>query len=358
MNAESIATLARLLGALAGTVVASSAIAVWIRRRRVDSALWTVAAGIALGCATWLHAGSPRAPSDGWVAVAAAWLVPALVAAVAARFWRIASVCVGIAGVAVAVLAQPFWDPDCVGACHPQDALVAADPRFATLGGLLVAAAAVVLAVANAKRAPAGRRRRRGRGVLGHRCGEFRCRARQEVPSPSCSRSRESSSGVWVWPPAIRSVRGRAGLRRLAEPVTTPSDRAQVERMLGEAVGDRTVRLALPGEPISRNATSIMRDDELVATIDSARPLDPHRVASALTPAVRIGIDDVRLRQDIAARVEELEASRTRLLETSDRERRRLERNVHDGTQQYLIAALAQLGLARADPVETATRRP
>ena len=162
-------------------------------------------------------------------------------------------------------------------------------------------------------------------------------------------------SGVVVWQQALRSAQARAGLRRLAEPVSTAPDRAHVERLLASVVGDPSVRLLLPGEQGGRHATSIVRDDLVVATIDSAHPLDPHRLESALTPAVRIGIDNERLRHDIALRIEELEASRVRLLDASDRERRRLERNAHDGAQQFLIAALAQLGLSGADSAATAS---
>jgi signal transduction histidine kinase len=58
-------------------------------------------------------------------------------------------------------------------------------------------------------------------------------------------------------------------------------------------------------------------------------------------------------REDLA---EEIESSRTRLVETSDRERRRLERNLHDGAQQRLVALAARLHGA-AEEVEVAPGR-
>ena len=52
--------------------------------------------------------------------------------------------------------------------------------------------------------------------------------------------------------------------------------------------------------------------------------------------------------------IEELKASRQRLVAAQDEERRRLERNIHDGAQQQLVALNVQLGLL----ARTATARP
>jgi signal transduction histidine kinase len=65
-----------------------------------------------------------------------------------------------------------------------------------------------------------------------------------------------------------------------------------------------------------------------------------------------------RLDSDLRARVEELRASRARLVEAGDTERQRLERNLHDGAQARLVGLALLLGHARrrveSDPVETA----
>ena len=56
---------------------------------------------------------------------------------------------------------------------------------------------------------------------------------------------------------------------------------------------------------------------------------------------------DLAARHDeLAARAEELKASRERLIETQDAERRRLERDIHDGAQQHLVALAVNLRLA------------
>ena len=54
-----------------------------------------------------------------------------------------------------------------------------------------------------------------------------------------------------------------------------------------------------------------------------------------------------RLQDELRARLEELQASRTRIVEAGDAERRRLERNLHDGAQQRLVALMIALRLAR-----------
>lgn len=51
--------------------------------------------------------------------------------------------------------------------------------------------------------------------------------------------------------------------------------------------------------------------------------------------------------RELLRQVEELTASRTRLVEAEENARRRLERDIHDGVQQDLVALIARIGLAR-----------
>jgi signal transduction histidine kinase len=83
--------------------------------------------------------------------------------------------------------------------------------------------------------------------------------------------------------------------------------------------------------------------------------------ATALLPFAFLGgllrSHVARLDADLRARVVELRASRARLVEAGDTERRRLERNLHDGAQARLVGVALLLGTARrrvdADPEET-----
>jgi signal transduction histidine kinase len=59
--------------------------------------------------------------------------------------------------------------------------------------------------------------------------------------------------------------------------------------------------------------------------------------------AMRIAMERDRLHRELVEKLEQLQASRQRLVQAADEERRRLERNLHDGAQQQLIVAL--LGL-------------
>jgi signal transduction histidine kinase len=84
--------------------------------------------------------------------------------------------------------------------------------------------------------------------------------------------------------------------------------------------------------------------------------------ATALLPFAFLGgllrSHVARLDADLRAHVQELRASRARLVEASDTERRRLERNLHDGAQSRLVGLALLLGHARrrvdTDPAETA----
>jgi len=93
------------------------------------------------------------------------------------------------------------------------------------------------------------------------------------------------------------------------------------------------------------------------------------RRGEALTPNEEKLVDDlahqaglvlknVGLSADLQARLDELRASRQRLVSAQDLERRRLERNLHDGAQQHLVALKVKLGLAQMllgrDPAKAA----
>jgi signal transduction histidine kinase len=65
-----------------------------------------------------------------------------------------------------------------------------------------------------------------------------------------------------------------------------------------------------------------------------------HKLISDLASQAGLVLRNVRL-------IEELRASRQRLVSAQDEERRRLERNLHDGAQQQLVALAVQLGLAQ-----------
>lgn len=86
----------------------------------------------------------------------------------------------------------------------------------------------------------------------------------------------------------------------------------------------------------------------MVAAVRHAASLaDNPTLADAVTAALRLAMDNRRLEQEVRSRLEEIQASRARLLATADAERARLERDLHDGSQQRLVSLALALRLAR-----------
>ncbi len=102
-----------------------------------------------------------------------------------------------------------------------------------------------------------------------------------------------------------------------------------------EAAGGRAVMLLeRGGEPLA----AILHDPALLE--------DPGLVASVAT-AVRLTVENDRLQGQVRAQLAEVRASRRRIVEATDAERRRLERDIHDGAQQRLVSLSLALGRAR-----------
>jgi signal transduction histidine kinase len=78
---------------------------------------------------------------------------------------------------------------------------------------------------------------------------------------------------------------------------------------------------------------------------ESLTPVEENLVTH-LAEQAGLVLRNVGLTTDLQARLEELRASRQRLVTAQDEERRKLERNLHDGAQQHLVALKVKLGLA------------
>ena len=102
---------------------------------------------------------------------------------------------------------------------------------------------------------------------------------------------------------------------------------------------------ALPLRGDDRATTLIDRDGVRLAALVHDRSLgdEPARL-EAVSAAAGIALENGRLHVELRARLEELKGSRRRVLEASQFERQRLERNLHDGAQQRLIALSLELG--------------
>jgi signal transduction histidine kinase len=164
-------------------------------------------------------------------------------------------------------------------------------------------------------------------------------------------------------------------LHRLATVIDSNPAPRRLELALTELLEDRSTQLLLPidgrprgwrtagGEDASLPAEQAGRtvqavrnhDDEVVgAIVHGADVVVDPRLIGAAASMTGVALDNHRLgaRADEAAR--EVFRSRERLVATAERERRRIERDIHDGAQQQLVALRIELGLledlAERDP--------
>ena len=132
---------------------------------------------------------------------------------------------------------------------------------------------------------------------------------------------------------------------------------SELRDALARALGDPSLTLVywlpefeswadLDGRPVPlpeqggvKATTLIDRDGQhLAALLHNPSLADEPELLDAVTAAAAIALENGRLHVELRARVEELKGSRQRVIDAGQHERRRLERNLHDGAQQRLIA--------------------
>jgi signal transduction histidine kinase len=136
---------------------------------------------------------------------------------------------------------------------------------------------------------------------------------------------------------------------------------------LAEALGDPSVELVywlpederfvdargapfeLPEDRADRAVTKVERDGDCIAAIVYDATLrDARSHVRAVGAAAALALQNERLDAELRAKVGELRASRERMLRIGLEERRRLERDLHDGAQQRLVSMALNMRLARA----------
>src|SRR5204863_9152400 len=97
--------------------------------------------------------------------------------------------------------------------------------------------------------------------------------------------------------------------------------------------------VTLPEDGSTRATTMVERSGRRVAALvhDPSVRDDPEHV-DAVVAAAGLALENERLQAELRARLDDLRASRALVVATPDDERRRLERNLHDGAQQRLVA--------------------
>ena len=100
----------------------------------------------------------------------------------------------------------------------------------------------------------------------------------------------------------------------------------------------------LPREDESRSVTLIDREGVHIAALVHDPALnDEPELLDAVTAGAGIALENARLHVELRARLDELRESRARIVDIGQKERQRLERNLHDGAQQRLIALSLEL---------------
>jgi signal transduction histidine kinase len=100
--------------------------------------------------------------------------------------------------------------------------------------------------------------------------------------------------------------------------------------------------------PADRARVTVIHDDRgepMAALVHDPALRDEPALLDAVTAAAAIALRTGRLQVQLRANVEELRGSRARVLEAGQRERQRLERDLHDGAQQRLVALSLNLGV-------------
>jgi signal transduction histidine kinase len=292
-----------------------------------------------------------------------------------------------VAGLAIAVVHDPFRDPYCwrncvdnVFAVHPDQALSHALQQAWTATTALLGVLIVVIATRRAATASRAARGTMvpfavpslliGMTVAAHALWLLHTPLEQpQAPGFLRLYVLQGLATVGLALGAvvvvIRDRRTRAAVAQLALDVSRSA--GTFETALAHATGDATVDVAywLPASrryvdangatrapPVpapGREVTSITRNAQTLALVGHmAKGEADLDLEHEIGASARLALENERLRAEALAQLEDLRASLTRVVDTGDAERRRLERNLHDGAQQRLLAVSFELRLACA----------
>ena len=358
------------LAVLAGLVWVAPVWVGWDKGSPLVRSLGMLAAGFIFPLLLHLVLAYPSGRLRGGVAralVFAVYLEAALAALGRALFW------------------DPFFDPGCWANCSDNVLLLHSLPRLAR--GIEVGDRWFTAAAAAALMAVCARRLLRDSGparrallpvalpaillaaaVIAHTITLQR--RPLEDPSDPAFRAIFVIGGVevlllaagLVWA-AVRTRVQRRAVARIATSLGQAPPPGSLQAALVQAVGDPQLQIAywLPdaqryvdanGRPVAepvaapgRALTALVRDGRRIAVVSHTAALPD--LERELGAAVRLALENERLQAEALAQLDQLRASRVRIVESGDSERRRLERDLHDGAQQRLLALSYDLRLAR-----------
>jgi signal transduction histidine kinase len=163
----------------------------------------------------------------------------------------------------------------------------------------------------------------------------------------------------------FRSRRTRSSLARLVVELGESPPPGRLREGIAETLADPALEIAYSigdgryvdarGRPVDlargddRAATPLVRDGRTVALLlHRSDLLDNPELIEEVASAARLALENERLQAEARAQLEDLRLSRTRIIEAGDAERRRLERDLHDGAQQRLVGLSLALRLLRS----------
>jgi signal transduction histidine kinase len=292
-----------------------------------------------------------------------------------------------LAAIGQALFRDPFFDPDCWANCTDNLFLLRSLPRLArgieTTDRWFTAAAAAALVTLCAWRLlrDSGPARRALlpvalpaillAGVVMAHTIALQGMPQEDPSDPAfraifvtgCVAVLLLAAGL-VWA-AVRTRVQRRAVARIATSLGQAPPPGSLQAALAKAVGDPDLEIAywLPdsqrhvdanGRPVAepvagpgRTSTALVRDGRRIAVVSHTAALPD--LERELGAAVRLALENERLQAEVLAQLDQLRASRVRIVETGDAERRRLERDLHDGAQQRLLALSYDLRLARTN---------
>jgi signal transduction histidine kinase len=293
------------------------------------------------------------------------------------RSATLTAVVLGVVGLARALFYEPFIDPACRITCFPRDVtlrgdLVLAD-RLVLIGAALAASAGAATVVIVAMQAVDAGRPLQPRPI-GAICvatalvaGSIVTLLSRPVAMPE--RLPDSVHALLLLEGAavvgllvvvvVERVRLSRGVRRMVDVVTRGQQSAHDQLMMAlddptatitiwtddarHVTGDGSLGPVGPG----RRRTEIAVRDRQVAVIDHSDSIGPGDLVRRLGPQFAIAVQNDLLGRQLQQQLEELGSSRARVIAAADSERERLERDLHDGAQQRVLALSFELRRGR-----------
>src|SRR5829696_293322 len=167
---------------------------------------------------------------------------------------------------------------------------------------------------------------------------------------------------TWSW---VRARQARATVARLVVDLSRSPPPGGLRDSLAQLVGDPELVLAFPlgdagrlvdaqGRSVelasNQQRTTLVRDGRTVAVLGHAPGLlGDEQLVDEVAAAARLALENERLQAEVRARLAELRTSRARIIASADAERKRLERDLHDGAQQRLVGLALSVRLAQAE---------